>query len=135
MATLSKELKDSLKNLNDFKPEQLDSLVREAVSTFHSLQEQAKSKDPKDIEKALESALDLRASLEEQLKSMLETMGIDMEELSTFMSNPSNFTPEEQKIMKEIDEEFKRAFPTKEEPVATVAAKKKKKKTTPWIAG
>ena len=124
-----------LNNLNEFKPEHLDKLIREAVSTFHSLQEKAQSKDPKEIEKALESALDLRTSLENQLKSMLETMGIDMEELSTFMNDPSNFTPEEQKLMQEIDTEFKRAFPEKTEAPVAAAPKKKKKKTTPWIAG
>ncbi len=135
MSTLSKDLKDSLNNLEDFKPEQLDSLVREAVNAFHSIQEKAKSTDPKDVEKAMETALDLKSSLESQLKSMMETLGIDMEELSTFMSDPSNFSPEEQKLMKAIDEEFKQAFPDKEEAPVVAKTPKKRKKTTPWIAG
>lgn len=132
MSALSKELEDSLKNLNEFKPEQLDALIREAISTFHMLQDKAQSKDPKDVEKALETALDLKSSLENQLSTLLGSLGIDMNELKTFMQDPSNFTPEEQTMMKEIDEQFKKLVP--EQP-APKEAPKKKNKAKAWIAG
>lgn len=135
MAIISKELEESLKNLNNFKPELLDSLIREAVNTFHSIKDKADSKDPKDVEKAMESALSLRDSLENKLNSILDSMGIDMDELKTFMSEPSNFTPEEQTLMKQIDEQFKQLAPAPEKAERSPQPVKKKKKTTPWIAG
>lgn len=132
MSTVNKQLEEALGNLDKLKPEQLNSLIEEAVKTFDSLQGKLHSNDPKDTKAAVESVKELKESLENQMNELLRNVGVNPEELKELMSNPANFAPEERSLIGQIDKEFKRFTSQSEE---ESSPKKMRKSKTEWIPG
>lgn len=131
MATANKQLEDMFENLNKLKPEQMEPLIQEAMKVIHSLQSKA---DTISTEEAIDMAMELKDSLEGKMKDMLASVGVDMEDLREYMKDLSNFSPEQQTAIKQVNqdyaqfqEEMNKHKPEEKEP--------KKKGKPKWISG
>ncbi len=135
--SLIKQLKETLGNLENFSPEKLQGIIQETLKTFQELQEKLQSPDPRVREKAMDTALVLKTSLEEQTASLCHSMGMSPTELSRFVENPANFSQTEWEALgsaKADLDTFKQTLAPSGD--AAVPSKKKKKVgEKSWIAG
>lgn len=134
---LIKQLEETLGDLEHFSPEKLQDLIQETLKTFQELQTQIQSTDPREREKAVDLAMSLKASLEEQTLSLCQSIGMNPQELAKFVENPSNFSKEEWEALgaaKADLDAFKQQLSSSEEP-RTAPLKKKKASEKSWIAG
>lgn len=128
MASLPKHLEDALVKL---KPEDFENMIQETIKTIHVLRSKIDSKNPDDAKSAIDSVLDLKISLEEQMAGLVEGLGVDAKEFKEFMLNPDNYSEKEKEIMKQIDEKLVDLHipqPPKE-------PKKGKRSKAAWIPG
>jgi hypothetical protein len=135
MASTAKHLEEAFANLKNLKPEHFDAMIEETVKTIHLLQSKVDSKDPKDAKLAFESVLDLKESLEEQMTTLMEGIGVNAGELKEFMLNPDNFSDREKELMKEIDNKLVELNVPPKKETEPKKVKTGKRSKTAWIPG
>lgn len=94
-------------DVDNFTPENMESLVDESLKMFKDLQEKLESGDPKVQEKALETTIELKRRLEDQAKSIYETTKMNEKQLDEFMKNPQNFDKKEWASLEKAQEDLK----------------------------
>jgi hypothetical protein len=134
-----------LDNISDSKSfPKMEGFVHEALGFFEYIQEKLASEDEEERKKALEMAQKLQEKLLEQTEKAFKSTGMSEDQLQSFLTQPSNFKPEEyqsfEKAQKEIRDFQNNLFKTsvpKVEGIKTAAmpAKKPKKAKGDWIAG
>ena len=135
MAPNSKPFEGMFAELSDFDPEKLTSLVSEATSVLKSVVEKAGSPDPEEKEKAAQTVAELKASVEKQVSALFESLGVDKSELEAFISDPSNFSPEEQSLIDRITRELEQYRPQSAQAPAPSNRVINKKKRANWLPG
>jgi hypothetical protein len=129
-----KIFEEMFEELSDFDPEKLTSLISEATSVLKTVVEKAKSPNPEDKAQATQTVTELKNSIEKQVSSLFESMGIDKTELEAFMSDPTNFSPDEQNLIDRITKELEQFKPEgikNPEPKRVI----NKKKRSTWLPG
>ncbi len=135
---LIKQLEETLGDLENFSPDKLQGLIQDTLKTFQELQEKLNSPDPRHREQAMDTALALKAALEEQTAALCHSIGMHPTELARFVENPANFSKEEWEALgaaKADLETFKHTLnPEKSSPHAP-SKKKVKVHAKNWITG
>lgn len=128
------QLKESFKELENFAPEKLETLIGETIKAFHFIQSKIESPLPKDREEALQIAADLKESLELQASALCNAIGMNQDELDSYVKDPSNFSTEENRAIQFVTQElnqFKKEIETNEIQVP----KKTRKTAAAWVHG
>jgi hypothetical protein len=119
-------LKAALSDITTLTPNKLQDLVKETVIAFQNIQSKVSSKNEWEREEGLQIAVELKSVMEEQVVKLQEKLGMNQEEIETYLANPANFSKEELKSMEESKYEMDAFKPALKE--ATSAPKKVRKK-------
>lgn len=98
-------LKETFAHPEAFSAEKLQSLVGETMEYFQNLQQKFQSEDPKEREKAMDAALEMKEALEAQMESLCQSLGIDPSQLAQVAKEFSK-TEEEKVALKAMKEQF-----------------------------
>lgn len=101
-----KQLEKLLTNPEQVTPENMESLIQETIKILGELKGKIESTDPKEKEEARQFAADLKTKLEERALRMCESLGMDPEELKSYINTPVHFSPEEWQAMEKAKEEL-----------------------------
>jgi hypothetical protein len=120
-----KLLQETFSDVQSMTPDKLRKVIDESMQYFQTLQGRFASENPKDREEALAESMELRGLLEKQMAALCEATGFDPAQLTAFVEDASNFSPQDQEILNEVKAKLKTFAP----------AAPKKKKNTVKIAG
>ena len=127
-----KLIEETFSDLQNISVEKFQGLIQETMKVFTALQEKMKSEDPKEREEAMQAALSLRETLQQQAESICKKLGMNPEQLTSFAETPANFSDDEWKDLSEAKQDldaFKKQFVPKTPP------KKSKKGPKTWLVG
>lgn len=96
-------LKETFDNLEDLDLEKIQSIALQTSAYLESLGEIIRGNDTQAKEEAINAALEMKAFLEEKVKSVVQKSGVSPEELLAIADNPS-FSDEEQQVITNISE-------------------------------
>lgn len=116
-------------DVDNFTPENMESLVQDSLKMFKDLQEKLESSDPKVQEKALKTTIELKRKLEAQAKSIYETTKMNEKQLDEFMHDPKNFSKKDWNSMEKAEdrlESYQKELKDSIKPPKAKRAKKKK---------
>jgi phage terminase small subunit len=121
------QLKATLKNFKEVKPDQMQGLLKETLDMFRELQGKLKSADPKEQEEAKEMALKIRDELNLQADRLMQETGLNLQELVEKTKN----NPITQQASELIQTEMARM----QNDIGIKPAAKRHKIKPQWIAG
>jgi len=121
----------------DFSPENVGNLIQETLQFFNVLKEKLESKDEAERAEALELAGALKTRLEQQAASLCESIGVDPNELDTYINDPENFSPEAWEVIEKAKvglQSYKETAPaSKDENKIKSDVKKRPKAMKEWL--
>ena len=100
-AILIKQFEEALKNIDNVSPEKLQELIQGTLAVFQDLQKRVTSSDPEEREHAIGDAFELKRALEAQARALAQSVGMNSDQLTRFVENPSNFSTEDWQMMGE----------------------------------
>ena len=124
------KLKETFQDLKNINPEKLQDLMKDTLLLVKELQDKLKSDDPSVKQEALEQALQIRSSLEEQAAKLTQASGLSLPELASLL--------DQQPPQTDTGREMKEEFETFQVAMKTLAKKQEPKKHSSkplWIAG
>ena len=104
-------LKETFSDPKNFSPEKLQGLIQETMTYFREMQEKLSSKDPKVREEALQGALEMKKTLEEQMESICALTGLDPSQLTALGDDTSRMSPVEKQAFEGVKEQLKELRP------------------------
>jgi len=96
-----KRLSELLAQAQDIKSVQLEEILKEAVIFFNDIKEGFLKGTPEEKKEMIRMMTELQSKLQDIYKSVAEKSGMSEEELYVYSENPSNFSPEQWKLMQE----------------------------------
>ncbi len=86
--------------------EKLLSLMDETMAFFQGIKAKLESKNPEEREAALQETLEMKRVLESKIRILSEKSGLDPAQLSAFVQDPNNLSPEERDAVDEVQAKF-----------------------------
>ena len=90
-----KKIEELLDDPEMFSPENMEKMIQEIAGFFSQLKMAMESPDEKKRAEALLLVSDMRKRLESQVLNLCKTMGVDPEQLKTYVNNQALFSPGE----------------------------------------
>ena len=87
-------------------PQKIEIFVQESLKFFEYLKEKLQSSDEQEKKEALELAVQLQKKLEVFAQKALAKSGLSPEQLKNFITSPSNFTPDEWKVLQKSENDI-----------------------------
>ena len=97
-------LKQLMENPENLSVDKMDLLVKKSLEFFKEYMEISKNGDEKEQEKALNELLNFKDELQKITQETIEKTGFSQDELLEAMNNKENFSEEQWKTMKNINE-------------------------------
>lgn len=91
---------------NDIKSFNLEDVLKEAVVLFDALRKEYPKASKEEKQELIEMMNKLYKHLQEMSKKMSEKTGMSEEEVASYSENPSNFSPEQWRIVQESKEKL-----------------------------
>ncbi len=88
--------------------EKLMSLMDDTMEFFQDITSKMGSQDPKARQEAVRETMAIKEILESKMEKLCEKTGLNLAQISTFVENPFNITPEEQERLETATAEIKK---------------------------
>ena len=135
-----KKIEELLDDPEMFSPENMEKMIQEIAGFFSQLKMAMESPDEKKRAEALLLVSDMRKRLESQVLNLCKTMGVDPEQLKTYVNNQALFSPEEWQAMenaKAVIESYKETYvnSSSESSQSKQKTRVKPKTVKSWLVG
>jgi len=121
-------IKDALENITQLTPEKLQSLVQETMVAFQAIQSKVSSENEGDREEGIKNAMELKATMEEQVQKLQQKLGMSPEEIEEYIANPDNFSKEQYQVMDDSKKDLEKFRTNFEEAKVTLTSKKRNRR-------
>jgi hypothetical protein len=138
--SILKKMEEFFKSPEKFSPDHLEEFIQETLEYFSSLRSKMTSPEAASREEAMQTAVNLKEELEQQMLTLCQSLNMSTQEIETYINASKHFSADEWKAMEKARQEldqYKEAVANME-PESSRSKKpqnKKPKVVKDWLVG